>query len=120
MAKGELAYVARQHRQPSGDRRQAGQRARKTSFPSARWQGAAYYISDGLIRRRTRAKLTTCPPPVWRRQARIHPRQTRFHLDTPRAAFWGSTIRSRQMAQIAFAALGDLWVVSPRAASPSN
>jgi Tol biopolymer transport system component/imidazolonepropionase-like amidohydrolase len=92
-------------------------------FP-ARWQGdGAYYISDGLIRHRQGARLTTVPfsarlevtKPSYTRAKRdftsTEPRRV-LGIDHPTLSPDGQ--------QIAFTALGDLWLVSAQGGKPQQ
>jgi WD40 repeat protein len=122
--KGELAYVcAGQCGQPSGDRRQAGQRQGEClSLPCRLAGGSAYYISDGLIRRRS-GTVTTVPFSA--RLEATKPEYIRAKRDftstAPRRVLGiDHPTLSPDGQRIAFAALGDLWLVSSQGGKPEQ
>jgi Tol biopolymer transport system component len=123
--KGELAYVSLDgtgsHLEIDGK----PVSGKENVFPfHVGWQGgSAYYISDGLIRRRKGATVTTVPfsarleatKPEYIRAKRdftsTEPRRV-LGIDHPTLSPDGQ--------RIAFAALGDLWVVSSQGGKPEQ
>lgn len=92
-------------------------------FP-VRWQGSSgYYISDGLIRRRTGASVTSVP--FTARLEATKPAYTRAKRDftstEPRRVLGiDHPTLSPDGQHIAFAALGDLWTVSAQGGKPEQ
>jgi Tol biopolymer transport system component/imidazolonepropionase-like amidohydrolase len=122
---GRIAYVALD---ATGSRLVIGDvpvSGTENVFPfRASWQGGqVYYISDGLIRRRTAAQVATVPfsarlevtRPDYARVARdftsTEPRRV-LGIDHPALSPDG--------AQIAFVSLGNVWVVSSNGGKPSQ
>lgn len=123
--RGELAYVsldtAGSHMMIDGKPVSGPENV----FPfRASWHGgSSYYISDGLIRRRTGAKVTTVP--FTARLEATRPAYTRAKRDftstAPRRVLGiDKPTLSPDGQRIAFVALGDLWVVSSAGGKPEQ
>ena len=122
---GRLAYVAQDatgSHLVMGDTPVSGG---ENVFPfRATWQGGqTYYISDGLIRRRSGTHLETVPFSARLEVTRPdYPRVQRDFTSTAPRRVVGidHPALSPDGQKIAFVALGDLWVVSSQAASRNN
>lgn len=121
--KGELAYIAADS---AGSRLEVDGKVvsgKENVFPfRATWVGGdAYYISDGLIRRRTGAKLATIAFSARLEATRpAYARAKRDFTSTAPRRVLGiqHPALSPDGQQIAFVALGDLYVVSSAGGKP--
>jgi len=124
-AQGALAYVvqdaAGSHLELDGQ----PVSGKENVFPfRASWHGGdAYYISDGLIRRRTGAKLATIPFTARLEATRpVYTRAKRDFTSTAPRRVLGiqHPTLSPDGERIAFVALGDLYVVSSKGGKPEQ
>ena len=123
--KGELAYIVAdaEGSHLSIDGKTVS--GKENAFPfRATWAGGdAYYISDGLIRRRSGAKLATIPFTARLEATRpVYTRATRDFTSTAPRRVLGiqHPTLSPDGEKIAFVALGDLYVASTKGGKPEQ